>query len=274
MHSALSTTRGSGTGPTWTRRQPHEVRPAGPPPSSMTAREAGPSSSADPVQVTGFPTPGSMILSIPRSTWPLATVAKEARGFPYSGQPRASCRGSETTSRSSSPTFPATLRHLPSSVSLARCGRRSLLPFPLNSLGMTGCTLFVSGEFNALPIPSSGNLGTLTLSIPNNSALVGGSFYNQAFVVDLPANGAGITASNAGEARIGARSEIPRNSPWCTVLVLSCMVKKADSGGGDSRRAAPRQPWVGSVERSATTVVGSVEPGYAVAVTTPKEEPR
>ncbi|MBK8974736.1 MAG: hypothetical protein IPM29_02310 [Planctomycetes bacterium] len=78
------------------------------------------------------------------------------------------------------------------------------LPFPLDALGMTGCTLFVSGNMN-LRVPTAGNTGTLTLPIPNNPLLVGAPFYNQAFVLDPVVNPAGITVSNAGEARIGAR---------------------------------------------------------------------
>ena len=78
------------------------------------------------------------------------------------------------------------------------------LPFPLDPLGMTGCTLFASLDL-LLPVQNTGGAGSVTFAVPNSVTLVGGSLFSQAFVVDPPANAAGITASNAGEARIGAR---------------------------------------------------------------------
>ena len=78
------------------------------------------------------------------------------------------------------------------------------LPFPLDSLGMTGCTLFVSGEL-VFALPSSAGVAHLTLPIPGTSSLVGIPFVDQALVLDPPANTAGVTVSNAGDGRIGAK---------------------------------------------------------------------
>jgi hypothetical protein len=78
------------------------------------------------------------------------------------------------------------------------------LPLPLDSLGMPGCTLFVSGEI-AIPVVSFLGGVNLGLPIPNDPSVLGSSFFSQAFVMDQPANVFGATASNAGEGRIGAR---------------------------------------------------------------------
>jgi hypothetical protein len=51
----------------------------------------------------------------------------------------------------------------------------------------------------------SAGRGTQQLTIPGDPALQGGSFYNQALVVDRPANPAGATASHAAQARLGGR---------------------------------------------------------------------
>jgi hypothetical protein len=79
-----------------------------------------------------------------------------------------------------------------------------VLPLGLAGAGMPGCVLHVSGEL-LLPWPVSGATGTLVVPIPNERALVGAGFHAQAFVYDPQVNVAGVTASNAGEGRIGAR---------------------------------------------------------------------
>jgi len=78
------------------------------------------------------------------------------------------------------------------------------LPFALDPIGMPGCTLFVSGEVD-LPLSVSGNAGTVSVPIPNDSALLGGPFYNQAVVRDVAANVLGFTVSNACRAIMGAK---------------------------------------------------------------------
>ena len=78
------------------------------------------------------------------------------------------------------------------------------LPFPLNGLGMTGCTLYVCAEAT-VPVPNVGGTVSATLSVPNDPVLVANSFFNQGLVLDPPANAAGITATNAGEGTVGAK---------------------------------------------------------------------
>ena len=78
------------------------------------------------------------------------------------------------------------------------------LPLDLSSMGMPGCTLFVSGPL-ILPVLNTGGAGSVSFPVPGDPVLLAGSFYNQAFVADPPANAAGIIASNAGEGRIGAK---------------------------------------------------------------------
>jgi hypothetical protein len=78
------------------------------------------------------------------------------------------------------------------------------LPLPLDALGMTGCTLYVSGNV-ILSVVIVAGAGSVTIGVPNDQSLLGASFFNEGFVLDPPANAAGITTSNAGEARIGAR---------------------------------------------------------------------
>jgi hypothetical protein len=43
------------------------------------------------------------------------------------------------------------------------------------------------------------------VSVPEDITLLGATFYNQGVVVDRAANAAGVTMSNAGEGRIGAK---------------------------------------------------------------------
>jgi len=78
------------------------------------------------------------------------------------------------------------------------------LPLPLSGIGMPGCTLYASLDASLL-LASSGGTATWTFHIPNNQGLVGLQFYNQAFVVDPPANSVGIATTNAAEARIGSK---------------------------------------------------------------------
>jgi hypothetical protein len=78
------------------------------------------------------------------------------------------------------------------------------LPFPLAPIGMPGCALFASGEFLFVTSTTSAG-GVQRLPIPAEPELVGARFYNQVFVVDPPANQAGLGTSNACEGRVGAR---------------------------------------------------------------------
>jgi hypothetical protein len=74
------------------------------------------------------------------------------------------------------------------------------LPLDLTPAGMTGCSLRVSAEL-ALPAPGA----RTALAIPGDPVLLGLPFFAQASVVDPPANTLGVTLSEAGEGRIGAK---------------------------------------------------------------------
>lgn len=100
-----------------------------------------------------------------------------------------------------------------SAVSPSRYNRRrpskstwgsSRSPLPLDFLGMTGCIAYQSSDV-AVPMSSSQNMASWAATLPNDPALVGVTFYNQAVVTDRGANPLGATVSNAAAATIGAR---------------------------------------------------------------------
>jgi hypothetical protein len=78
------------------------------------------------------------------------------------------------------------------------------LPLPLDLVGMPGCVLFVSNDL-AFVVPSAGGRATWSVPGPGGRDLIGGRFYNQAFVFDPVANPLGATSSNAGEGKFGAK---------------------------------------------------------------------
>jgi hypothetical protein len=87
---------------------------------------------------------------------------------------------------------------LPFSLSRTRWGL-FILPLDLGPIGMPGCWLLASGEPNPTPVQAdAGGVATLTLPIPNDPTLDGLEFFNQALVVDLGVNPAGVTVSNGG----------------------------------------------------------------------------
>ena len=56
-----------------------------------------------------------------------------------------------------------------------------------------------------IPVVSLGGGASLTVAIPPSAALVGGTFYNQAFTVDLGGNKLGVVVSNAACGTSGSR---------------------------------------------------------------------
>ena len=74
------------------------------------------------------------------------------------------------------------------------------LPFPLASIGMTGCDLRVSGDtlFQVQNI-----LGTALWSVDVPLSAAGAVLYQQAFVWDPPANAAGLTVSPGARLQVG-----------------------------------------------------------------------
>jgi hypothetical protein len=76
------------------------------------------------------------------------------------------------------------------------------LPFPLDPIGMPGCTLFVSDEV-VFTVTNQGGIATLPIAIPSAPTVPGVPFYTQAFAFDPGANPLGVIVSNAGEGVVG-----------------------------------------------------------------------
>jgi len=74
------------------------------------------------------------------------------------------------------------------------------LPFDLSVIGMTGCTLYSSGD---LLFPLTNVLGVASWSVALPATSSGTTFYNQAIVADPSANSLGLIVSDAGEANVG-----------------------------------------------------------------------
>jgi len=75
------------------------------------------------------------------------------------------------------------------------------LPYDLGPLGMTGCTLFVSGDIVTMLLNWNG-IAFWQMTIPNAPQLVGLPFYLQAGVIDH-VNALGMVVTNAAEVRVG-----------------------------------------------------------------------
>lgn len=78
----------------------------------------------------------------------------------------------------------------------------SPLPLDLGVLGAAGCPVYVSLDITQIA-PAVGGAATSTLAIPNDSGLLGGVLAQQAIVLDVGANGLGLTTSNALRVRVG-----------------------------------------------------------------------
>ena len=74
------------------------------------------------------------------------------------------------------------------------------LPFNLGTIGMTGCTLYSSGEF-AIPIQNVLGVGVWTVNLP--ASVAGATFYNQAIILDIGATPLGLIVSDAACAVVG-----------------------------------------------------------------------
>jgi hypothetical protein len=77
------------------------------------------------------------------------------------------------------------------------------LPLALDTIGMPGCALFVSADLDLWTV-ASGRAG-FAFAIPLDAALLGGTFFNQAWVADAGANALGVVMTNASESVIGTR---------------------------------------------------------------------
>jgi hypothetical protein len=96
------------------------------------------------------------------------------------------------------------VRNLPLDICLMTMGWQSYpAPLSLGALGMPGCSQHAALDGAALLIGQSG-VAVWRLPIPDQAALVGVRFYNQALVLD-PAvgNGFGAVVSDAAVAVVG-----------------------------------------------------------------------
>lgn len=78
------------------------------------------------------------------------------------------------------------------------------LPLDLTSLQMPGCQLLVSADV-LVPLVMQTGVARWSVPLPNDQRLVGGSFYEQALVLDSGSNPANAVVSDAGAATIGGR---------------------------------------------------------------------
>jgi hypothetical protein len=78
------------------------------------------------------------------------------------------------------------------------------LPFDLTAAGMTGCMLWQSSEMFGLATQFSGPpTASWSLTLPNDSVLMGSRIYAQAFSLAPSANPLQVIASNGIEWSIG-----------------------------------------------------------------------
>jgi hypothetical protein len=80
----------------------------------------------------------------------------------------------------------------------------TVLPLDLSPFGLPGCSLRVAPTV-VLAVLGSGTVVDWTLQVPNTAALAGVRAFAQVFVLDAPANAAGVVVSNAGEFVLGGR---------------------------------------------------------------------
>ncbi len=78
----------------------------------------------------------------------------------------------------------------------------SPLPMPLDSYGMTGCSLLVSLD-SPVPLSTGSGNPSYNLRVPTTAALIGHDFFNQYAAVDFGANPAGVVLTNAGKGTVG-----------------------------------------------------------------------
>jgi hypothetical protein len=76
------------------------------------------------------------------------------------------------------------------------------LPLDLGSLGMPGCFL-LADPLATVFLVGAGQSATWNWNVPSSPVFFALRFYNQAFVLDGPANAAGLVASNGGAGFLG-----------------------------------------------------------------------
>ncbi len=78
------------------------------------------------------------------------------------------------------------------------------LPFDLSGLGAPGCKV-LADPFLGQVLTISQGMAQGSVPLPANPAILGLSIFNQGFVVDPKANNLGLTTTNGGEGKIGAK---------------------------------------------------------------------
>lgn len=77
------------------------------------------------------------------------------------------------------------------------------LPFDLGGHGAPGCDLLLDPFDTQFRLANASGATNLQYNIPNNIHALGLRFYNQAFVLDPPANALGVVTTNGGVGLIG-----------------------------------------------------------------------
>ena len=91
---------------------------------------------------------------------------------------------------------------LPQNMAVMVFGWNAIGPISLAALGMPGCSQMVSLDASVLLSGTNGS-AQMSFAVPNSMQLVGVSFANQALVLDLAANPAGLVVSDAAMAVVG-----------------------------------------------------------------------
>jgi hypothetical protein len=78
------------------------------------------------------------------------------------------------------------------------------LPLSLAPLGMPGCSMLVTPDFNQALVNLGGS-ARIALPIPSQSSLLGQTVHLQGGVLDAPANALGVVVSNGATVTVGAQ---------------------------------------------------------------------
>ena len=79
------------------------------------------------------------------------------------------------------------------------------LPFDLSMIGAPDCTLYTSLNRTLPAMSDQAGRATVRLPIPDDTSLIGQTYYSQFVAIDPSANLLGLTTSNAMVATIGNR---------------------------------------------------------------------
>ena len=97
--------------------------------------------------------------------------------------------------------LPATVAAMLAGFSNTTTGSQAL-PLALAPFGMPGCSLLVAPDVATLLVGTA-HAAQWSLVVPHAAALRGVEFFCQALAMDLPANAAGLIATNAARCRLG-----------------------------------------------------------------------